>query len=432
MHATPTLWQFRRFPKLVSKFKEVLMRIRGSVFWTTAPLLTLVIATSVSAASIEWVRQFGAKGDDISFGVAADGHGGTYVSGYTAGNLGGQNAGGQDAFLGRYDGAGNLAWMRQLGTTSYEAASAVSADHHGGVYIAGSTLGTLSAPGIGDEDAYLAKYNEAGDLLWTRQFGSTKDDNALHVAADGMGSVFVSGLTRGNVGGPPLGDDDAFVAKFDEEGNQLWARQVATSSEDGSESVAPDGLGNVFVAGYTRGNLAGQQAHYEDAFVAKYDATGSLLWTRQFGVQQLIGDRTSAYAVTADGSGNVYFAGEGSEGLFGIDHAAIVAKLDGAGNLVWGKQLDLDDSAFGYGITYDGLGHLYVSGRTPRNMGGHDDDAFVTKFDLDGNALWTLPLGSTAEDYGWAVTADPLGNVFFSGFTDGNLAATNGGWSVCS
>ena len=62
-----------------------------------------------------------------------------------------------------------------------------------------------------------------------------------------------------------------------------WIRQLGTSSTDESNGVSADGLGNVYISGYTNGSLGGPNAGNEDAFVSKYDAAGTLQWTRQLG-----------------------------------------------------------------------------------------------------------------------------------------------------
>ncbi len=146
------------------------------------------------------VTQFG----DTIEGLAPDGHGGFYVSGNTEGSLAGTNPTPviNDPFLARYDGNGNRLWVRQLNLPGQDFAGRVAADPLGGAFITGSVATAL--PGetsAGQLDAFIAYYNENGDLLWKDQFGSDKADNAYGIGADGLGSVYVGGYTWGNVFG---------------------------------------------------------------------------------------------------------------------------------------------------------------------------------------------------------------------------------------
>ncbi|HVS10459.1 MAG TPA: hypothetical protein VMS76_11340, partial [Planctomycetota bacterium] len=68
--------------------------------------------------------------------------------------------------------------------------------------------------------------------LWVRQFGTTVDDDAYAAAPDGSGGVYVGGATLGALGGPKVGSHDAWLARYDSAGNQLWARQVGSGAGD--------------------------------------------------------------------------------------------------------------------------------------------------------------------------------------------------------
>ena len=84
-----------------------------------------------------WVRQLGTEHSDIAHGVATDAAGNVYVTGDTWGSLGGANLGHEDAWAAKYDAAGRLLWKRQLGTEVYDAASGVATDAAGNVYLTG-------------------------------------------------------------------------------------------------------------------------------------------------------------------------------------------------------------------------------------------------------------------------------------------------------
>ena len=130
----------------------------------------------------------------------------------------------------------------------------------GGVYIAGLTQGSLDGTSAGATDAFLSKYDDTGGIDWTRQLGSSSQDSARGVSADGLGNVYISGYTYGSLDGPSAGDRDAFLSKYDASGVFQWTRQLGTSVEDTSFGVSADGLGGVYISGQTYGSLDGTSA----------------------------------------------------------------------------------------------------------------------------------------------------------------------------
>ena len=252
----------------------------------TALLATLIAVNYVPSAvglpplSPEWIRQFGGNGIDTGRSVSADTLGNVYVSGHVEGAPIVVSLGGRDAFLQKYDSAGNASWTRQFGTSNHDSSWGVEADGLGNVYVVGETLGVLGAASLGDQDAYLRKYDTFGNVLWTSQFGTSNSDQALKASVDGLDNVYVAGQTRGSLGGLFLGgDSDAFVRKYTSAGTALWSRQLGSSGTDVAEGLAADSLGNVFIGGRTSGSITGVNVGSWDAFIAKYDLTGNLVWT---------------------------------------------------------------------------------------------------------------------------------------------------------
>jgi hypothetical protein len=260
------------------------------------------VAKYNSSGNLDWVRQVAET--SIAVGVSADGLGNAYFAGTAS----------SDAFLGKYDAAGNLTWLRRFGSSNFDSARAVSWEASGYAYVAGSTQGNLGGPNAGGYDAYLAKYDAAGNQLWVSQFGTTGTDGGTGVSTDSLGNVYIAGVTDGSLGGPNAGDFDAYVRKYDASGRVLWTRQLGTPAAEGPDyfDVSADALGNVFLAGWTKGNLGGPNSggqesppYREDAFLAKYDGDGNLDWIWQHGT----GAYEVAAGVSADGFGNAYVAG---------------------------------------------------------------------------------------------------------------------------
>ena len=153
-----------------------------------------------------------------------------------------------------------LQWTRQLGTSGQDDGWGVSPDGLGNVYISGWTDGSLGGPNAGSSDAFVSKYNADGNLQWIRQFGTSLGDNSLDVSADDSGNVYISGGIAHNLPGQPVAGD-AFLAKYDANGNSQWMRQLGTSGTiSGGGGVSTDGLGNIYLVGETTGSLGGPNA----------------------------------------------------------------------------------------------------------------------------------------------------------------------------
>jgi hypothetical protein len=238
--------------------------------------------------------------------VATDAAGGVYLTGDTWGSLADANRGSYDAWLAKYDAAGQLLWKRQLGTDGNDYAEGVATDAAGNVYLTGWTDGSLAGANHGWFDAWVAKYNACGDALWKRQLGTREWDLASDVATDAKGNVYLTGYTEGSLGGDNRGEGDAWVAKYDASGHALWKRQLGTETYDFASGVATDAAGNVYLTGWTDGSLAGANHGWSDAWVAKYDASGHALWKRQLGTKRI----DYADGVATDAAGGVYLTGD--------------------------------------------------------------------------------------------------------------------------
>ena len=387
--------------------------------------LNFCMATSY-AVTHEWTQQIGTSSSDTSRDVSADGLGNVYISGSTSGDLGGANAGSSDAFVSKYDDMGNLLWTQQLGSTSADESLGVSADGLGNVYISGYSQGDLGDPNAGSRDAFVSKYDALGNLLWIEQLGSTSSDTSLGVSADGLGNVYISGFTTGDLGGPNAGSLDAFVSKYDDMGNLLWTQQYGTTGFDQSNGVSADGLGNVYITGVESFELTVPAFVGGGAFVSKYDEGGNLLWKQQLLYSGFGESYEEISGVSADGLGNVYISGytvdAADENLLQDD---FVSKYDDGGNLLWIQRLG---STFWGGISSvsaDGLGNVYISGGDGGRGGGFPENAIVSKYDDGGNLLWNKQLESTSSDSSNGVSADGLGNVYISGVIRGYFGGSD-------
>ena len=214
-------------------------------------------------------------------------------------------------------------------------------DGNGNVYVAGSTYATWGSPQrafSGNSDAFVAKLNSLGQLVWNTFLGGNGWDYSGSIAVDGSGNVYVTS-TSGETWGSPkqalsLGYN-AHVAKLDSgTGQRVWSTLLGHSADHG-QSIAVDGSGNVYVTGTSTTSwgsplLAFKSLFFQDAFVAQLDSSGKLIWNAFLG--GLYDD--SGRAIALDGSGNVYVTGTSVDDSWGSplrafsgDGDAFVAKI---------------------------------------------------------------------------------------------------------
>jgi hypothetical protein len=384
----------------------------------------VTVAGAAEAPQVEWTRQFGTPGFDVARAMAPDASS-VYVFGAAGGALPGQTfAGGpDDVFLRRYDLAGNELWTRQFGTAGddFPGSGPIALDDSG-IYVVGLTDGAF--PGqvnAGSYDVFVRKYDYDGNEVWTRQFGTAGYDQAEGIDA-GRGGLFIAGFVEGALPGQVHGGSfDAFVRRYDYDGNEVWTRQLGGSGSEDFHGAAMDKTG-VYVAGSvtTLPDFEGNS----DALVARYSLDGNELWTRQFGTA--LEDHLGGIAVR---HGAVYVAGYTFGTLPGQTSAggrdAVVRRYDTDGNEMWTRQFGTsrgDGNAL-MGIAVDGRG-VYVASIVGAAFPGYTSagasDAFVRQYAPDGTELFTVQFGSPGPDSAQAVAADDSA-VYLAGRVGGPL-----------
>jgi len=350
------------------------------------------------------------------------------------------------------DQQGRLIKLSDLDTTPTSAVSVSAAptsgtttandtvvDASGNVYVLGNATGDFgNQVNQGSQDAYLTKYDSAGNVLWTRLLGSTGTASGTSLALDPTGGVVISGSTSADLSPTSVadGNTDTYVAKYDTNGNQTWVKQLQTLSQNQAMAVSVDASGNVYVGGQVSGGVIGKgqtQAGGQDAYLAKLDKKGNLVYENQFGSSG--NDQVAATATAADGSLYVASVQNGH---------AIVAKYangDATQPPVW--QQDLGDLQNGGGI--GGLAvsgnQLYVSGTTQNGnltaggaatvanaASGGGSDAFVFNLTDQGGtagANYVSYVGTGAIDKGGQITVGGDGTVYLTGTTQGTFAGQN-------
>lgn len=391
-----------------------------------------------------WTRQFGTLLDDVGSGITTDSTGNVIVAGTTSGELDGQtNLGMSDVFITKYSSDASPVWTKLFGSGNSDYGHAVAVDSNDNIYVVGSTLGTLfdGEPTDGAGDGFISKFDASGNRAWTRLISTAgTSDSAYTVAVDANDNIYVAGETSGALNGETHTlSYDAFLVKYDVNGNIIWTRLLGTTGQETAYGVSVDITGNVYVTGYTDGVLGvdpspGDPVINADAFVSKFDTSGALQWTTQLGTSCA----EWAKGITVDASDNISIVGKiyqcalpgnSANGLYD----AFLAKLDASGTIRWIKQFGTASHDSANSITADSTGNLYITGYLNSayftgTSEGHD--IFLSKYDGNGNRLWQDQDSAAANwgNQGLAVTLDSSNSLFLTGQVQGVLDGhTNAG-----
>ena len=183
--------------------------------------------------------------------------------------------------------------------------------------VAGST--NANFPGMtnsGSYDGLVVKYNIDGTQAAIKTFATSSGEEIFASAIDDSNNVYVTGYTAGNLAGSQ-GSNDVFLAKLDSSLTQVWLIQDGTASSEIPYAVTIDSASRVIVGGYTSGAFTDQtNLGSADCFIMQYSSTGSREWVIQFGST----DTDYLYGLAVDTVGSVddiYGTGYGHDGFDG-------------------------------------------------------------------------------------------------------------------
>jgi hypothetical protein len=406
------------------------------------PYDAFVTKIDPTGTAIVYSTYLGGGGIEWGFGIAVDGGGNAYVTGYTdsatfpgvnAGSIQPANAGGNDAFVTKIDPTGSaIVYSTFLGGPGTDWARGIAADGAGNAYVTGGTdsatfpgvsagsLQPVNAGGSFPADVFVTKINPTGTaIVYSTFLGGSGSEQGFGIAADGAGNAYVTGETRssifpgvnaGSIQPANAGGNDGFVTKINPTGTAIvYSTFLGGSTDDASQSIAVDSAGGAYVTGETGSN---------------------------------------AFPGVNAGSIQPFNAGGGS---FPFD--GFVTKINPAGGaIVYSTFLGGSGNDTGVGIAVDSAGNSYVTGGTdsatfpgvnagslqPANGGGVQD-GFVTKISPMGTAIvYSTFLGGSGVDAGLGIGIDGAGNAYVAGTTTsttfpgvnaGSFQPANGGGS---
>jgi hypothetical protein len=321
----------------------------------------------------------------------------------------------------------------------------------------------------GQKDAFIIKFDTAGNRLWGTYYGGNGIEQGNSIVVNSLGDVFITGWTQSS--NFPIydagtfyqdtitGQADAFILKFDNNGNQLWATYYGGSMQDLSNNITIDNADNIFIIGQTYSNdfpLQNSGAYFqntysgnEDAFILKFDNNGNHLWATYYGGN----DTDRGYDITIDNIGNVIVLGQTFSSDFPLQNSgaffqgtiingnlfsdAFILKFDNLGNRLWatyygGNNYEVMNTPLLDGIAIDECNNLYI-GFTTRSsdittltlggsnafndtsFGGSPSDHFITRFDDSDSLIWASYIGGDGNEWESAITIDGQNNLFYGG-----------------
>ena len=367
-----------------------------------------------------------------------------------------------------------LGWARTWGGYDSDYGTAAATDSLGAIYIAGNFQEAVDFdPGIGtdihfsngESDFFLCKYDTNGDFSWARTWGGdgTEFSNECNeVVADENGNVYIAGNYRETVDFDPgpgtdehtsNGYTDAFLCKFDGNGDYQWTRTWGGNEENDSGSgIATDASGNIYITGKFRGEVDfdpgdGTDVHTatgnSDAYLSKFNPEGVLQWAVSWG-----GDHTEGGNGVATVSDGVCVTGHFDQSVDfdpgdGIDiHTPVgnqdvfVSKFDAYGGFEWARCWGGINNDIGYGIAIDNSGNIYITGEFSESVDfdpgpGIDEhkalgwqgkaDIFLCKFSPTGDYQWAQTWGGYSRDRGGTVRSDTSNSIYVSGCFDNTV-----------
>jgi pimeloyl-ACP methyl ester carboxylesterase len=389
-------------------------------------------------ATASWNTFTGGSGSDQAYHMTEDANGNVYISGSSTESWGTPSqtlAGNSDGYVVKTDPYGTMLWRTFLGGTGTESLRGIATDNDGNVYVTGYSYdgwGDPVRPYSGDIDAFVAKLDPSGTLLWNTFLGGSGSDRSYNIVLDENGNVYVNGHSPTSWETPqrPFTDiNDGFVAKLDSSGVLIWNTFLGGSGSDFGFGINLDESGNVYATGYSDSSWGTPSSPYilgTDAFAVKLDPAGDLVWNTFLGGS----GNDLGYDITVNAGGDVFVAGRGTEswGDPVLPHTAgadgMAARLDSSGTLIWNTFFGGNGTDYGYNIKLDGNGNLNIAGGSDAGWGlpveaYHGDyDAFFVKLDPSGGILANTFAGGNGLDKGYGLSLSDNGNIYLGGYSN--------------
>jgi hypothetical protein len=363
--------------------------------------------TSAQAPDVDWMKTYGGVSSELVYAIDVA-PGGYIITGKTT-SFGGGNA---DLYVLKTDSNGDSLWMTVWGTSRQEHGRDIVSCSGGGYAVVGiERLTQASQPQI-----VFHKLNAAGAIVTTKNYGHVGNDRSWSIVETSDGGFAMAGDTDVS----NSGQTDVYLIRTDATGDTLWTRNYGGAEDDEGYRAEQTADGGFVVTG---GSSSFADVGDWDVYLIRTDAGGDTLWTRTYGGP----DYDIGHCVRQTSDGGFIIAGETrSYGAGNSDFYLI--KTDAAGDTSWTRTYggDRDDVARSVQCVNNGY---TVAGYT-ESFGGFDNDAFVVRTNLLGDALWTKVIGGGGEDCGYSFVALPFGTYVIAGYTGSWGAGGDDAWMI--
>ena len=302
-----------------------------------------------------WSCTYGDTRGDYGYSVRQTTDGGYIIAGWTE-----TSGNGDDVYLLKTDGDGNLIWTRTYGGSSHEDARSLDLTADGGYILAGRT----SSFGNGNNDFYLIKTDAEGNTVWTRTYGGGQDDYCWSVQQTTDGGYILAGYSESFGGGNGV----AWLIKTDANGDTLWTRIYEGERGAMARSVQQTTDGGYIVGGYTD-----PWGGTSDIYLIKIDPNGQTGWTRTHGGSN--DDYGHCVQETADGG----YIVTGYTWSFGAGwYDMCLLRTDAKGKLMWWRTYGGEVDDHGQFVCETSDGNFILAGST-RSFGAGAGDVYLLK-----------------------------------------------------
>jgi subtilisin family serine protease len=272
------------------------------------------------------------------------------------------------------------------------------------------------------EQLTLSVADDSVSELWSDISTDKGGGSAQDIVVDNSGNRYVTGY----ISTMTSSTEDIITIKYDAAGTLVWSRTFDSGIDDWGEAIAVDSSGNVYVAGGSP-----YFSKKSDFILLKYAPDGTLLWNRSYDS----GFSDYPLDMALDSTGNIYLTGLQKNTPMYPDYDMedmLTVKYDSSGNLLWVRRYDGSDIDRGNAIAVDGAGNVYIAGErgTGRPVGEYAVQFYyemlLLKYDPSGNIVWTR----TADNGSWfdipqTISLDSSGNIYVGSFWSAELSKFN-------
>lgn len=299
--------------------------------------------------------------------------------------------------------------------------------------------GDKTTSNYGGADLWIISMNSNNSIDWQKSFGGDSEDHLIKMSklSDGnllLASFSESGL-NGNKTAPSKGNEDFWLIKIDDQGNEIWQNSYGGTGNDYLSDFIELSDGTILITGSSNSSVSGDKTSASkgllDYWIIKIDANGNVLWDKTYGGTK----NDFAESIAIDNNSNIFISGSSvspmsgdkTEDTYG-SYDFWILKLDNDGNLLWDKTLGGDEGETNSTIIV-AENELYLLGSSLSNVSGTKTEAsrgsfdiWITKLDQDGNILLDKTYGGSDMDQPSHAIITTTGELLIAGISDSDIS----------